>query len=176
MVQVFSSIAVCSLHGCYESNLHIVVFLLGGFVVLFGLYYDPRWRAIARVRSHFGSSRDPSTRLEFPLPLPSRQPHQDSFRVRFLFAVYIAWHLLLVFIKCGKSGCTGSCPLSVVEYGYKAGRKQATCRTCGKTFPRPNVTLADFFPAKSDKISCHVSTQPKHLTCHISNVKCCFME
>ena len=26
-----SSIAVCSLHGCYGSNLHIVVFLLGGF-------------------------------------------------------------------------------------------------------------------------------------------------
>ena len=35
------------------------------------------------VRSHFGSSRDPSPRLEFPLHLPSRQPHQDSFRVRF---------------------------------------------------------------------------------------------
>ena len=48
------------------------------------------------VRSHFGSSRDPSTRLEFPLHLPSRQPHQDSFRVRFLFAVYIAWPLSLV--------------------------------------------------------------------------------
>ena len=48
------------------------------------------------VRSHFGSSRDPSPRLEFPLHLPSRQPHQHSFRVRFLFAVYIAWPLLLV--------------------------------------------------------------------------------
>ena len=57
----------------------------------------------------------------------------------------------LPIIKCGKSGCTGSCPLSVVEYGYKAGRKPATCRTCGKTFPRPNVTLSDFFPVKSDK-------------------------
>ena len=45
---------------------------------------------------HQNGSRDPSTRLEFPLYLPSRQPHQDSFRVRFLFAVYIAWHLLLV--------------------------------------------------------------------------------
>ena len=54
-------------------------------------------------------------------------------------------------IKCGKSGCTGSCPLSVVEYGYKAGRKPATCRACGKTFPRPNVTLSDFFTVKSDK-------------------------
>ena len=49
-----------------------------------------------RVRCRFGSSRDPSPRLEFPLHLPSRQPHQDSIRVRFLFAVYIAWPLLLV--------------------------------------------------------------------------------
>ena len=39
----------------------------------------------------------------------------------------------------------------MVEYGYKAGRKPATCRACGKTFPRPNVTLADFFPVKSGK-------------------------
>ena len=50
------------------------------------------WRT---VRCHFGSSPVPSTRLEFLLHLPSRQPHQDSFRVRFLFAVYIAWPLLL---------------------------------------------------------------------------------
>ena len=28
---------------------------------------------------------------------------------------------------------TGWCPLSVVEYGCKAGRKPATCRACGKT-------------------------------------------
>ena len=54
-------------------------------------------------------------------------------------------------IKCGKSGCTGSCPLSVVEHGCKAGRKPATCSTCGTTFPRPNVTLADFLPVKSGK-------------------------
>ena len=54
-------------------------------------------------------------------------------------------------IKCGKSGCTGSCPLSVVEYGYTAGKKPATCRTCGITFPRPNVTLSDFLPAKSER-------------------------
>ena len=40
---------------------------------------------------------------------------------------------------------------SVVEYCYKAGRKPATCRACGKTFPRPNVTLSDFFTVKSDK-------------------------
>ena len=54
-------------------------------------------------------------------------------------------------IKCGKSGCTGSRPFSVVEYGYKAGRKPDTRRTCGNTFPRPNVTLSDFLTVKSDK-------------------------
>ena len=53
-------------------------------------------------------------------------------------------------IKCGKSGCTGSCPLSVVAYGYKAGRKPPTCRACGKTVPRPNVTLSDSFSVKSE--------------------------
>ena len=54
-------------------------------------------------------------------------------------------------IKCGNSGCTGTGLLSVVEYGYKAGTKPVTCRTCGKIFPRPNVTLSDFKPVKSDK-------------------------
>ena len=54
-------------------------------------------------------------------------------------------------IKCGKSGCTGSCRLSVVEYGYTAGKKPATCKTCGRTLPRPNVTLSDFLPAKSER-------------------------
>ena len=38
----------------------------------------------------------------------------------------------------------------MVEYGYKAGRKPATCRACGKTFPRPKVTVSDFSPVKSD--------------------------
>ena len=42
-------------------------------------------------------------------------------------------------IKCGISGCTGSCSLSVVENGYNAGKKPATCGTCGKIFPRPNI-------------------------------------
>ena len=54
-------------------------------------------------------------------------------------------------IKCVKSGCTGCCPLSVVEYGYTAGRNPATCRTCGKTFLRPKVTLSDFVLAKSGR-------------------------
>ena len=34
-------------------------------------------------------------RRECPLHLPSRQPHQDSSRARFLFAVHVAWPLLL---------------------------------------------------------------------------------
>ena len=51
-------------------------------------------------------------------------------------------------IKCGK---TGPCPSSVVEHGYQTGKKPATCRICGQTFPRPNVTLSDFLPAIGEK-------------------------
>ena len=51
-------------------------------------------------------------------------------------------------IKCGTFGCTGTCPLSVVECGYQPGKKPASCRTCGTTFPRPDVTLSDFLPGK----------------------------
>ena len=60
--------------------------------------------------------------LDFPFHSPSRQLHQDSFRVRFLFAVYIAWPQLLVAqsSSVGKTGCAGPCSLSVVEYGYTA--------------------------------------------------------
>ena len=38
-----------------------------------------------------------------------------------------------------------------VEYGYTAGKKPATCRTCGKTFPRPNVALSEFLPAQNER-------------------------
>ena len=41
-------------------------------------------------------------------------------------------------IMCGTSGCSGSCSLSAVENGYEAGKKPATCQTCGRIFPRPN--------------------------------------
>ena len=104
------------------------------------------------IRSHFGSSRDPSPRLGFPLHVLSRHPHQDSFRVRFWFCCVhrVAPVACRLVIKCGKAGCTGSCPLSVVECGYKAGKKPATCRTCGRTFPGPSVTLSDFLPARGD--------------------------
>ena len=54
--------------------------------------------------------------------------------------------------KCGTTGCIGSSPLSVVEYGYAAGNKPATCEICGKTFPRSDVTLSDPSPAESEGI------------------------
>ena len=56
------------------------------------------------------------------------------------------------FIKCGRTGCNGCCPLSVVEYGHTAWKKPATCEICGKTFPRSDVTLSDPSPAESEGI------------------------
>ena len=41
-------------------------------------------------------------------------------------------------IMCGTLGCSGSCSLSAVEYGYGAGKKPATCQICGRIFPCPN--------------------------------------
>ena len=41
-------------------------------------------------------------------------------------------------IMCGTFGCSGSCSLSAVEYGYEAGKKPATCQICGRIFPCPN--------------------------------------
>ena len=105
------------------------------------LHASKRKQHLGQTKNHFETSR----RRLF-VATPSR-----LFRVRFLFAVDIAWLLLLVARHKGwKAGCTGSCPLSVGEYGYKAGKKPATCRTCGKTFPRPNVTLSNFLLARGD--------------------------
>ena len=42
-------------------------------------------------------------------------------------------------IKCGTSGCTGSCPTSVEECWYTAGKKPSTCRTCQTSY-MPKVT------------------------------------
>ena len=36
-------------------------------------------------------------------------------------------------IKCGTTGCTGSCPTPVVGHGYTAGKEPDTCGICGKT-------------------------------------------
>ena len=49
-------------------------------------------------------------------------------------------------IKCRQTGCAGSCPPSVVGYGYQAGKETATCRICGTNFPRYNVILSDLVP------------------------------
>ena len=53
-------------------------------------------------------------------------------------------------IKCGKSSCTGSCPLSVVEYGIQLGGSQPRAGLA-ETFPRPNVNLSDFLPAENER-------------------------
>ena len=44
----------------------------------------------------------------------------------------------------------------MVEYGYEAGKKPATCRTCGKIFPRPNISgikSRNASPTRSQKSS-----------------------
>ena len=123
----------CTAHGpcCWTPNRHVWYFWL--FWVLFAVC-GGKW-----VRSWEEASYVQSLWEDFPAP--------ERHSVKHLMAPFACRPV----IQCGKSGCTGSCPLSVVEYGYKAGRKPATCRTCGKTFPRPNVTLSDFFTVKSDK-------------------------
>ena len=64
-------------------------------------------------------------------------------------------------IKCGNSGCTGSCPLSVVEYGYKAGKKPATMQNLWEDFPAPE----------------HLWNQEsKRLSYQVSKVKCVVLE
>ena len=81
-----------------------------------------------------GSSRDLSSRLEFPLHLPSRQAHQDSFRVSFFFVVYIAWPLLLVAL----SSSVGSLVVLDLVHslwwnmGIQLGRSQPRAGLVGK--------------------------------------------
>ena len=47
-------------------------------------------------------------------------------------------------VKCARRGCTGHCPLRVIEAGFKPGKKRAVCLECGQEFPKPNFTLEDF--------------------------------
>ena len=47
-------------------------------------------------------------------------------------------------IKCRMSGCAGACTPSEVVHGYQAGKETLTCKICVTTFPRYEVTLADF--------------------------------
>ena len=61
-------------------------------------------------------------------------------------------------IKCGNSGCIGSCPLSVVEYGYQAGKEPAQL----------HVDLWEDFPAPE-----HLwNHESKRLSYQVSKVKC----
>ena len=62
-------------------------------------------------------------------------------------------------IRCGNSGCTGACLLSVVEYGHKAGMKPATCGTCGKIFPAPEILW--------NQVSKRLSHQVSKVTCTV---------
>ena len=84
-----------------------------------------------------------------PLATIARRAFDPGLSFRCICHLFVHCVACRPIIKCGKSGCTGSCPLSVVENGYSAGKKPATCRTCGKTFPRPNFTLSDFVHAKN---------------------------
>ena len=77
------------------------------------------WFRFTPVRSHFCSSRDPCTGLGFPFHLPSRQHHRDSSRVSF-FVCCVAPVVCRPLIKWGETGCTGSCPLSVVSWRSRA--------------------------------------------------------
>ena len=66
-------------------------------------------------------------------------------------------------IMCGTSGCSGSCSLSAVEIGYEAGKKPATCQTCGEDFPRTR-TVGTALLSRLD-----VAETP-HLPCLVSQV------
>ena len=49
--------------------------------------------------------------------------------------------------KCGKSGCAGSCPFSVVEHGCTAGTEPDTCAICGKLFrDRTSLSQTSYLP------------------------------
>ena len=70
----------------------------------------------------------------------------------------VAQHMVPVsgrpIIMCGPLGCSGSCSLSAVEYGYGAGKKPATCQICGRIFPCPNSrNVSPVTPRRSSVVS-----------------------
>ena len=73
------------------------------------------------VRRHCGSSRDPSPRLEFSLLLPSRN----------LFAVYVAWPMLLVVLSSSVGRLAA--PVRVRSQWWTMGAKLAKL---GRSQPR----------------------------------------
>ena len=47
-------------------------------------------------------------------------------------------------VKCVRRGCSGTCPLRVIEAGFRPGKTRAVCFECGQEFAKPNFTLEDF--------------------------------
>ena len=89
----------------------------------------PLSRTLVDPELHYGQIS--TTQKDGTPPFPRRNAHS-----RTLYSmVPVAGHPI---IMCGTSGCSGSCSLSAVENGYEAGKKPATCQTCGRIFPRPN--------------------------------------
>ena len=97
------------------------------------------------------------TWLEFPLHLPSLQPHQDSFRVRFLFAVYIAWPLSLVALSSSVGNMVAPDRVRSLWWNMdtKLGGSQPRAEPVGRLSrartSHCHVTLSDFFTVKSDE-------------------------
>ena len=75
-------------------------------------------------------------------PLRSNFDDQEAFSEEECSQQDVVQHMVPVsgrpIIMCGTLGCSGSCSLSAVEYGYGAGKKPATCQICGRIFPCPN--------------------------------------
>ena len=75
-------------------------------------------------------------------PLQSNFDDPEAFSEEECAQQDVAQHMVPVsgrpIIMCGTLGCSGSCSLSAVEYGYGAGKKPATCQICGRIFPCPN--------------------------------------
>ena len=102
---------------------------------------------------HYGQIS--TTQKDGTPPFPRRNAHSRT--------LYSTWSLLL--------DAQSSCVVLLVVLGlvrclrWKM-EKPASCQTCGN-FPAPE---------QSERLSCHVSTQPKHLTCHVSTVTCGLLE
>ena len=92
--------------------------------------------------------------LSFRCICPSRQPHQDLFRVRFLFAVYIAWPLLLVALS---SSVGNLVVLDLVRspwwnVGIQLGRSQPRAGLVGKhSRGRTSLSQTSYLPKVKGK-------------------------
>ena len=82
--------------------------------------------------------------------------------------LYNAWSLLLE--------AQLSCVVLLVVLGLVRCLRWKMGTKLGRS--QPHVRPVEDFPVpeQSERISCHVSTQPKHFTCHVSSVKCGFLD